>query len=358
MPDRWAPLIWSLIQVRPSEQPALCKHTTLHTNWRRSRARGRQAGRSSSSTGQSHGCGLRGFYQRTLIWSSWLHWEAAIVFQSRGPGLGSRKGQSPGSCEPAQVSARCRKCWHHHPPPPGQPGNTLLEGALPTLPLLPSTSGSQLQTPQVQGDRFCPRSTAGLVRSSHREAFPTKFGQDEDGEPRRGPQTSSSWFGLRLAHGFSLTQLPVMPPGCPIQDGFGMCVPWSPNTSLSLTIPVSAPWLWFPAPISAPTPRGSVCPAGSPASHHHQAERRKSCPLLASSRMSGGPLSWDMPLSGSCEVSWFPGKRWELALLKEDWAALRSSVRLPPLVFLLRPGDHASELPTSSCLHCFVRCSR
>ena len=46
-----------------------------------------------------------------------------------------------------------------------------------------------------------PPSTAGLARSSHREAFPTKFGQDEDREPRRGPQTSSSWFGLRLAHG-------------------------------------------------------------------------------------------------------------------------------------------------------------
>lgn len=77
--------------------------------------------------------------------------------------------------------------------------------------------------------------------------------------------TKSSWFGLRLAHGL---QFHPAPNGVSRLAHSGWV--WHvrrPNTSLSLII--SSPFLF---------------------------------------RMSGGPLNWDMPLSVSCEVGWFPGK--------------------------------------------------
>ena len=75
-------------------------------------------------------------------------------------------------------------------PPPSQPGRGLLGGSLPTLP--PAPFHCWFTTADTAGagqPDSVPSPTAELERASYREASPTKLGQDEDGEPRRGPQT-------------------------------------------------------------------------------------------------------------------------------------------------------------------------
>lgn len=69
---------------------------------------------------------------------------------------------------------------------PPQPGRALR--GLPTLPLLPSTAGSQPQTQQAQGDQIVPSPTAGLKDHHTGRLLPQNLVRMRMGNPEEAPK--------------------------------------------------------------------------------------------------------------------------------------------------------------------------